>query len=249
MKFFRNYVKTPSIFSCLGFAGMVSTTILAVRATPKAIRLIEEDSAKKHNGNPRAYSNIEAIKSAWKMYIPSFVTGIFTTFCIFEADSLHRRRQAAIFGSYILLDQSYREYKRKVENVIGKEKETEIRESILRDRYSKYKEIGPCDKLLFYIDHYDRFFERTMLEVQEAEYLINRKFAEEGCVCLNDLFELLDIPRNNVGAMLGWSQDSNYDKYGRSWIDFEHELVTLDDNLECRIITMINPPEATYLPF
>ena len=56
---------SPIILSGLGAAGVIVTSVLAVRATPKALRKIRADSKANHKGDPEAYSKLEAVKSAW----------------------------------------------------------------------------------------------------------------------------------------------------------------------------------------
>ena len=55
---------------------MVTTTILAVRATPKALLLIQEAEEVKHqNTDASALTPVETIKAAWLCYVPAAVTG------------------------------------------------------------------------------------------------------------------------------------------------------------------------------
>lgn len=74
---------SPTILSGLGAAGVIVTSVLAVRATPKALRKIRADSKTNHDGDPEAYSKLEAVKSAWVCYIPAAISGTATIFCIF----------------------------------------------------------------------------------------------------------------------------------------------------------------------
>lgn len=60
---------SPTILSGLGAAGVIVTSVLAVRATPKALRKIRADSKANHDGDPEAYSKLEAVRSAWVCYI------------------------------------------------------------------------------------------------------------------------------------------------------------------------------------
>ena len=55
---------SPTILSGLGAAGVIVTSVLAVRATPKALRKIRADSKVNHDGDPEAYSKLEAVRSA-----------------------------------------------------------------------------------------------------------------------------------------------------------------------------------------
>ena len=61
---------SPEILTGIGIAGMVTTTILAVRATPKALLLIQEAEEVKHqNTDASALTPVETIKAAWLCYV------------------------------------------------------------------------------------------------------------------------------------------------------------------------------------
>lgn len=85
---------SPTILSCLAAAGVIGTAILAARSTPKALWKIREDSKEKHDGDPNAYTAVEAVRSAWICYIPAAITGTATIVCIFGANVLNRQQQA-----------------------------------------------------------------------------------------------------------------------------------------------------------
>ena len=84
---------------------------MAVRATPKALRKIRADSKVNHDGDPEAYSKLEAVRSAWVCYIPTAISGTATIFCIFGANVLNKHQQAALTSAYALLNDSYNNYK------------------------------------------------------------------------------------------------------------------------------------------
>ena len=55
---------SPEILTGIGIAGMVTTTIMAVRATPKAIRLLEDE---KHRQKADKLEPIDVVKVAWNV--------------------------------------------------------------------------------------------------------------------------------------------------------------------------------------
>ena len=73
---------SPEILTGIGIAGMITTTVLAVKATPKALRLIE---AEKHDMHKDELTAIETVKVAWKPYIPAAVTGVTAMGCLIGA--------------------------------------------------------------------------------------------------------------------------------------------------------------------
>ena len=108
----KRFVKrnNSTILSVIGSGGVIATTILAIRATPKACELIKADSRFNHDGDPYAYTKLEAIQSAWKCYIPTAISCIGTIVCIFGSDAISRNNKEALIGAYTLLSNSYEEY-------------------------------------------------------------------------------------------------------------------------------------------
>ena len=67
--------KSPEILTGIGIAGMITTTVLAVKATPKALELIEnaKESKKTYPDDKPGLNALETVKVAWKPYVPAAV--------------------------------------------------------------------------------------------------------------------------------------------------------------------------------
>lgn len=235
---------SPTILTCIGAIGVIATAVSAVRATPKAMEHIKHDSRKNHDGDPYGYTKLEAVKSGWKYYIPTAAIAASTVACIFGANVLNQKQQAALTSAYMLLESTYKEYRNKVKDSFGEDTDALVRGDIVNDKYEESNDISDED-CLFYEINYGKFFNRSREEVLSAEYRFNRKFAKRGYVTLNDFYRLLDLPTTKAGEVLTWEYD---EKYGYPWIDFEHELLTLEDGMECYVITIPEPPSLDY-PF
>ena len=102
---------SPTILTCIGAVGVVATAVLAVKATPKALRLIEIAEDHRHDDDPNwtwsPLTKTEIIKTTWKCYVPAVVTGAATIICIFGANTLNRRQQASLASAYALLNRTY----------------------------------------------------------------------------------------------------------------------------------------------
>lgn len=229
------YVKRNSstILTCVSAVGVVATTVTAVRATPKALMLLEE--AREEKGED--LTKLEAVKVAGPVYIPSVVLGVSTIACIVSANVLNKRSQAAITSAYALLDNSYKEYKQKVEELYGEEANLNVKREIVKDKYENLDLEFEDEKLLFYDDFSQRYFESTEANVLRAEYNVNHKLITHSGLYLNDFYDHLGIERVSYGDYLGWSADQVYDTTWETWIHFDHDKVTMDDGLECYIIT------------
>lgn len=228
----------PTILTSIGGIGVVATSILAVKATPKAMRLIEE--AEKEKGEE--LTKLEIAVNVGPAYIPAAVTGITTIACIFGANALNKRQQAALMSAYALIDTSYKEYKNKVKELYGEEVDQKIRTEVAKDRFKDKESYHEDDgKQLFYDEYSNRYFRATNETVLRAEYEINRILVENCYATLNEYYDLLDIPEVDYGDYVGWSSAQMFELCWGSWINFNHEKVEMDDGLECYIISITEP--------
>lgn len=230
---------SPTVLTILGAAGVAGTAVLAVKATPKAMKQCEWLRLERTNNYEKEPTKMEYVQFAWKCYIPAASVGLATILCIFGANGLNRRQQAAITSAYALLDQAYKEYRKKVIELYGPDTDERVRADIAEEKLKKVDLEEPADgKRLFYDEFSGQYFERTMAEVMDAEYHLNREFILEGSAKLNDFYELLGLPKTKLGDVVGWDGESGIAFYGYQWIDISHELVTMDDGLECYILHM-----------
>jgi hypothetical protein len=231
-----------TILTCAGGIGVVATTIVAVKTTPKVITLLEE--AKEEKGEE--LTKLETIKVAGPSYIPAIAIGAATIACIAGANILNKKQQASLMSAYALLDASYKEHKDKVVELFGEDANDKIKESIAKDRYEETDISVDDDKQLFYDEFSERYFESTMEKVVKAEYEINRKISLWGGAHVNEFYEMLDIPPIPGGESLGWSEACLMDMGWTSWLDFQHEKAVMDDGLECYIISTPFEPTVDY---
>lgn len=229
-----------TILTCLGGVGLIATSVMTAKATPKA--LVKLDEAREEKGDD--LTKLEIVKAAGPSYIPSVLTGAATLACIFGANALSKRHQASLVSAYALIDNSYKEYKKKVGELYGEDADEKVVEEIAKDKYEESEIVlSGGDNQLFYEEFSGRYFEAPMEAVISAEYEMNRKLAVEyGGIYLNEWFELLGLEVTDYGEHLGWSACYLSEVYWQNWIDFEHNTVTLDDGLECVIITMQMEP-------
>lgn len=229
-----------TILTCVGAVGVVSTTVMAVKATPKALILL--DQAKEEKGEELTV--LETVKVAGPVYIPAVVIGVSTIACIFGANALNKRQQASMASAYALLDTSFKEYKKKVTELYGEDADTKIKQELAKDKYVGDSELNENNKQLFYDEFSGRYFESTMENVLRAEYELNRRLSSFAGLYLNEYYDLLNIPRVDYGDYLGWSASEVYDMCWENWVDFEHTKATIADDLDCQIISF--HPEPTF---
>lgn len=233
--FFKRNAST--ILTCVGGIGVVATAVVAVKDTPKAMQIIEKKTEEKGED----LTTIEKIKVAGPVYIPAVVIGVSTLACIFGANTLNKRTQASLMSAYALLNSSYNEYKSKVEELYGEGASARVQGEVARDKYNSDDISIDDEKLLFYDYFSERYFHSTMEEVMQAEYDINRELHTKDYAYLNEFYDLLGLDHIQSGWDLGWSMGASLSHYWKTWIDFRHEKVEMEDGMECYIITMTEP--------
>lgn len=229
---------SATILTFVGAAGVVATSVMAVKATPKALRMIED--AKEEKGEN--LTRMETIAVVAPTYAPSVITGIATIGCIFGANMLNKHQQAALASAYALLDQSFKDYKKKVNDLFGDDAHTQVVGAIVKDKYGEHEFDLGGDKRLYYDMHSERYFEATPYEVKLAEYELNRKNITDGAVYLNEWYSLLALEPLEHGWIFGWSPGINYERYWEEWISFNHSTVVIDDDLEVIVIEFTTEP-------
>ena len=236
----RVFVKRNSatILTYVGAAGVIATTVTAVKATPKAMSLLEK--AKEEKGEN--LTTVETVKIAGPVYIPTIVLGVSTLACIFGANVLSKKGQASLMSAYALADSSYKDYRKKVEELYGEEAGAQVRAEIAKDKYEEHPIQVEDGKRLYYDLYSGQYFESSPFEVQKAEYELNKSLMIDDGVYLNDWYRQLGIDQLEHGFDFGWTTGSNMDNYWQTWIDFDHEKVVMDDGLECIIISFAQEP-------
>lgn len=207
---------SPEIFMGLGIAGWAATTVLAVKATPKAVALIEE--AKEEQQTDRL-TPLETVKATWKCYIPAVVTGAASTLFLINSCSVSMRRNAALTAAYKLSDTALTEYREQVIESIGEKKEQAIQEKVNQKQIDK----TPADQnniyntgrgnTLFLDPLSQRYFRSDLESVRRAENTLNKEILHSiyGSVSINDFYDELGIPRTDTGDMMGWDTDRMVD--------------------------------------
>ncbi len=218
---------------------------MTAKATIKAVDIIEE--VKKEKGDE--LTTLDRIKAAAPVYISPVLVGIGTIACFWGANIISKRNQASLMSAYALLDNSYKEYKRKVKELYGEETHNAIVDSIAKEKCKDVHISSEClcnncnleleentsEPSLFYDEYSHRYFETTIEKVLMAEYHLNRNFTLRGCSDLNELYEFLGLELTDYGSTVGWSVFNGDDI---NWIDFNHRKIVLDDGLECYILEM-----------
>lgn len=243
----------PVILTFLSGAGLVTTTIITIKATPKAVELIEAAEKEKNED----LTITEKLKTVWKVYIPTAICGFSTLICIFSINVLNKKNQASLISAYTFLEQSYKDYKRKNIELYGKENDNRIEEALAIEKTKKQTIsaeyfMQSCDlstdencskPILFYERYSDRFFTATIEQVLSAEYHLNRNYILRGDNNINELYSFLGLETTEWGDDFGWipTDESEY------WIEFNHIKSKLDNGDIFYILEMPFAPTSNYI--
>lgn len=247
--------RSPEILTGIGIAGMISTVVLAVKATPKAMELIEEEKLKQLPENYDADKDpgnhyltpIETVKAAWKPYIPAAVTGVASVACLIGANSVHVRRNAALATAYQLSTTALSDYREKVVETIGEKKETTIRDKVAKKQVEENQPEASTiimtgkGNTLFYDSNSDRYFRSDMDKVRNAVLELNEKMinGNEMYISLNDFYDEIGLKHTEVGDSIGWRID-------KGKIDIRYSAQLTEDNEPCIVLDHLMPPEYGF---
>ena len=253
----KEFVKTivdkhgAVVLSVVAVAGVVATGITAAKASPVAIEKLRELEEENEH-----VDSIEKVKAVAPIYGPTFAIGAGTVACIAGITILDRKHQATIMGAYALLSRNYNQYRDKVKEVLGIESYKKVNEEIAKEKIKdkklekvpsqKIEEMGGNDICVFYEATYDSMFERSFVEVLDAEYQLNRSLALNGYVSLADFYDLLGLERTQESEALGWNQEMGFETGVCTWIDFTHELMEMADGMKGYVITPSYEPIYGY---
>ena len=228
---------SATCLTIIGSAGVIITTVLAVKATPKALKMIEEAE----NDKGEELTKLEVLQTAWTPYIPAVISCVSTIACIFGSNYINIKRQKSMAAAYMILDNAFREYRNKVIEQYGKDVDTDIRHQIIREQGSKYEESAD-DSTLFFEFNSMRFFESSIHKVMQAECKVLAQLEKYGQVTLNDYYSYLGIDPSAYGEAMGWSKFQMETEQYVKKLEFTYDKVVMTNGLICwNIVTNVEP--------
>lgn len=245
---------SPEILVGLGIVGMVGTTVLACKSTIKAVDILEEtkETLSKiesvHESDVENYTDEDYRKDLAVTYIQTGVKmlkvywmpislGVVSIGCIFGSTKILRARNIAIGAAYKTLQSAFDDYRRRVIDEVGKDKDQKFRYGIVEeeikvdevDEFGKKKKVKKTQETMNPndISEYAKFFdpsskywseipENNLMFLKGKQNYFNDLLRTRGHVFLNEVYDALDIDHTKAGAVTGWILDEN----GDGFIDF-----------------------------
>ena len=233
----------PEILTGIGIAGMMGATFMAVKATPKALYLIE---TKKEESEVEELTPVETIKTCWKCYIPATLTTVLSAVCLIGASTVSAKRNAALATAYSISEAALREYQEKVVEVVGEKKEKAVRDAVAKDQIerdpvtkSEVVIIDSNSNTLCYEPLSGRYFKSTIDKIKKAEIKLDRQMIQEMYVSLNDFYWEIGLDGTDLGDKMGWNLSKGY-------MDLSFSSQLADDGTPCAVIVYGIPPVYDY---
>lgn len=237
---------SPEILTGIGIAGMILTTVMAVKATPKALLLIEE---RKYREDMDEYADrltvIETVKTTWLCYIPAAITAGISIFCLIGASSANVRRNTALAAAYTLSESALREYKEKVVETIGEKKEQAISDAVAKDKIEKNPAsnreviISAKGDTLCYDAISGRYFKSDIEKIRKAVNEINKNLLNDMYISLNDFYYEVGLSNTKLGDDLGWTMNDGF-------VDISFSSQLSDDGTPCLVMDYRVAPRYDY---
>lgn len=239
---------SPQILFVLGVAGVVGTVVLASRATLKMDEVIreaettEEVMVELRREKPDKYSEesfkkdstLNKYKTALKigkLYALPFAIGVISIGALTGSHLIMRRRNLALSAAYGALDLGFREYRSRVVQEFGGEKDKEFRYGVVEREIGVETDEGVAMKTVKTPSGkhsiYARCFEKGSSKNwrSEASYnqmflasqqeFANQRLRVKGHLFLNEVYDALGLERTPAGQAVGWVHG-----HGDSYVDF-----------------------------
>lgn len=245
---FKARKHSPEILIVTGVIGVVTSTVMACKATTKLSEVLDESKDQLntiHQAPERAelkekYTEEDMKKDLTivyvqtglkvvKLYAPAVALGALSLTAIIGSHKILTKRNAALTAAYATLDKSFKNYRSGVLERFGEECDKELKYGIKAKEFEKKesdpktgeekvtKETVKVSELDGYSE-YARFFdessrywqknsEQNLMFLRSTQAIANDMLKRDGLLFVNQVYDMLDIPKTKAGQIIGWVYD------------------------------------------
>ena len=178
----------------------------------------------------------------FKLYAPAIGVMTLSFASIIAGHKVLKKRNIAIAAAYAAIDKGFKQYRKNVIEEFGEGVDQQMRFGLKSKEIKKKDKDGKTVKETeYYIDpdanpldnisEYARFFdaastkfakdpEYNMMFLRRQQDYANEMLKSRGHLFLNEVYDLLDIPRSKAGQVVGWVYDKNGNTKGDNYVDF-----------------------------
>lgn len=234
---------SPAILTAIGVTGSLTTAYLTGKASFKAAEVLAE--AESNPAEPSLpLDNKEKAKRIWKLYIPAALTATITCTSIVCATRIGTRRAAAMAAAFSISEKAFDEYKDKVVEQIGKNKEQKVRDDIAQDRVTQ-NSVGSQQvivtgggNVLCYDMYTGRYFESDMETLKKAQNDTNYEILSQGYASLSDFYNRIGLSSTKTSDDVGWDTDRQ--------LELTFSTTMSDDDRPCIAVDFHQAPVPNY---
>jgi len=177
-----------------------------------------------------------------KLYGPSVILGGLSLTCMFASHYILRKRNIALAAAYATIDKGFKEYRKRVIDRFGERIDYELKHNIKAEEIettvvnedgteTTAKSVqdviqGPSDQYSEFARMFDvgnpnwtKNAELNLVFLRQQERFANEKLRSQGFLFLNDIYDMLGIPKTKAGQIVGWVYDPK-DQNSDSYVDF-----------------------------
>lgn len=221
----------PYILTGMSIFGIGWTAVEAVKATPKALDILEKEEV-----DPKK-EPVEAIKATWKCYKKPGGIFLVTVGCVLGIPYWYEQDRTKLIGALAYSEAKRLEYQESSRRVFGEQAEA-IDQDIKDHRMPNDSDI-PTDplkegKMWCYEPESKQWIQTSSEEINYVELVANRMFARNGKLTFNQFLDLFqNAKRVDFGDHFGWYRDDpdgyydyNWSYYpgGTPWIDIQPQI-------------------------
>jgi len=228
---------SPGILLGVGIVGMVGSTVLACRATLKMEEVLDETRGKlemaktlehveySEKDRKRDISLIyfQTGVKVTRLYSPAIIVGVISIAALTKSHNILTSRNAALTAAYTALDKGFNQYRARVIEKYGEDQDRDFRYGteqveIVDPKTNKKKIVKrvSSDEPSIYARFFDQSSsswskepEYNLIFLKAQQNYANDLLHARGHVLLNDVYDMLGIPRSKAGAVVGWVLSRN----------------------------------------
>ena len=208
---------SPALLTGIGIAGFGTAVIFGIKATPKAIELIDQkaynvepcEEQRTVSENLSILTPHEIIATTWKCYIPTAGMIVLSTACIIGAYRISHGRNLALAGACTLAEKTLDKYQEKIAEIVGEDQNKELLKSAEQEAQ---KESDPSMGLgygiyLCYDELSGRYFRSSENQIFKAVNEFNQRLIGDFYLDANEWYLYLGLPEIGLGEFAGWNGD------------------------------------------
>jgi hypothetical protein len=246
---------SPTILFAASAIGVGATVVLACRATLKLEEVLKEAESKNTQIeeasalDSKNYTDEDAKKDGLtlrvqtalkvvKLYTPTIVVGVLTVGAMTGSHIILNRRNVGLTAAYAALDKGFKEYRSRVTEELGREKDDEFRFGVVEreiavdtDEGVAVQTIKGADPKTFRFGGrsiYSRIFDEgnrnwqrqytyNAMYIRSQQQWANDLLNSRGHLFLNEVYDMLGFERTTEGSVVGWLSGT---EHGDGYVDF-----------------------------